>query len=506
MASKIQPKGRGKGTGSIIKKKKYFYFRTRENGEEKYTLLRDEAGNPITEKEKAKIAAAKLQPVLAVRSQEDMVHYISKIRGLEKQNTVPLDTVWDEYLAQPGRPDSGKKTLHNYNTIWRMFHKWLGEHHPDIEYLSQVDDEIVKGFFHCLESTGVSDYAIRGQGGATQKLDLSGEEGSLVRKKAVRKTRDPRPVSGCTFNRYRQALHLIFKVLLPVLGTGYNPIEQIANKTRDSVSREEFTEEQVEAIFNGFDTGFFYETTVEKMCKGRKRERVTKKLEFKPMNAEQLKVLLYLCCYTGCRGQDGCLMTWSNIDMKKSVIIYMPHKTARKSGKYATIPLHPSLKKALEAAEGWRDTNAEGEDYIIPAIARRYQRSPLGIQRDVMKVIRCATGLATTGAYSGKGVVAPNKYSLHSFRHTFVSFCANAGVSLDIVADVVGHSSPVMTKHYAHFSNEARKAILEALPNQDSPDQSTADDGQSLQEQLDKMSPEEMKKKLFELMSKQEHG
>ena len=276
-------------------------------------MLRDEAGNPITDKETAKKAAAKIQPVLDVKTQEDMAHYISKIRSLDTKRVIPLDDVWDEYLAQPGRPDSGHKTLQNYQTIWRMFRKWLGEHCPDIKFLSQVDDVIVKKFFHCLETTGVSDYAVKGQGGSNSKTS-SNTEGNGSRQKADKKnSREPRPVSGRTYNGYRQALNLIFKVLLPVLGTGHNPVEQIANKVKDSVSREEFTEEQVEAIFNGFDTGFFYETTVEKLCKGRKRERVTKRLEFKPMNAEQLKVLLYLCCYTGCRGQDGCLMTWSNI-------------------------------------------------------------------------------------------------------------------------------------------------------------------------------------------------
>ncbi|MBR6056646.1 MAG: site-specific integrase [Victivallales bacterium] len=502
MARKNQPKGRGKGTGSIAKRRSHYYFRTRENGEEKFTLLRDEEGNPITDKEIAKKAATKIQPVLGVKTQEDMAHYISKIRGLETKQAIPLATVWDEYLAQPGRPDSGQETLRKYNTVWRMFYKWLGEHYPDIKFLSQVNEEIIKGFFHSLETTGVSDTAVKGQFGSKPKKEPSkSTTGTLP----LTKKRKPRPVSGRTYNGYKQALKLIFKVLLPLLGTDHNPVEQINNKVKDSVSREEFTEEQVEAIFNGFDTGFFYETTVEKLCKGRKRERVTKRLEFKPMNAEQLKVLLYLCCYTGCRGQDGCLMKWSNIDMKKSVIIYMPRKTARKSGKYATIPLHPSLKKALEEANGWRDTNAEGEDYIIPAIARRYQYNPGGIQKDVMKVIRCATGLATTGAYRGKGVVAPNKYSLHSFRHTFVSFCANAGVSLDIVADVVGHSSPVMTKHYAHFSDEARKAILGALPSQET-SSSSANEAEclSLQEKIDRMSPEEMRKKLLDLMSGRE--
>ena len=91
------------------------------------------------------------------------------------------------------------------------------------------------------------------------------------------------------------------------------------------------------------------------------------------------------------------------------------------------------------------------EDYVLPAVARRYRQNPSGVQKDVMKIIRCATGLQTTknkeNTY-GKRKLSANAYSLHSFRHTFVSFCANAGVPLAIVAEIVGHGNPAMTKHY----------------------------------------------------------
>lgn len=229
----------------------------------------------------------------------------------------------------------------------------------------------------------------------------------------------------------------------------------------------EFTEEQVQAIFQGFDTGFFYETEVTRLAKGRKHKRIKTTLEYKPMHAEQLRVMLYLCCYTGCRGQDACLMRWSHIDLKRNLIIYTPRKTARQTGKTVSLPLHADLRKALEKAKEWCNTNKANQDYILPAIAARYQYNPSGIQKDVMKVIRCATDLETkTDKTSGNRKLKANLYSLHSFRHTFVSFCANAGVSLDIVAEVVGHGSPAMTKHYAHISNEAKQAIIDALPSQ----------------------------------------
>ena len=82
-----------------------------------------------------------------------------------------------------------------------------------------------------------------------------------------------------------------------------------------------------------------------------------------------------------------------------------------------------------------------------------------------MKIIRCATGLETTGKKSvGQRIKNPNLYSLHSFRHTFVSFCANAGVPLDVVASIVGHGSTAMTRHYAHISDAAKSKAIDALP------------------------------------------
>jgi integrase len=49
------------------------------------------------------------------------------------------------------------------------------------------------------------------------------------------------------------------------------------------------------------------------------------------------------------------------------------------------------------------------------------------------------------------------KYSPHSFRHFYVSYCAHLGFTLDEVARFVGHTSAAMTKHYRHFFRDAEK-------------------------------------------------
>ena len=133
-------------------------------------------------------------------------------------------------------------------------------------------------------------------------------------------------------------------------------------------------------------------------------------------------------------------------------------------------------------------------DYIIPQVAHRYQSNPSGIQKDVMKIIRCATGLETTGKKrTAHRVRNPNRYSLHSFRHTFVSFCANAGVPLDVVASIVGHGSTAMTRHYAHISDEAKGKAIGALPVLESAQEEVHDpDRELLLKQLSGLSTEEL--------------
>ena len=119
------------------------------------------------------------------------------------------------------------------------------------------------------------------------------------------------------------------------------------------------------------------------------------------------------------------------------------------------------------------------------------------------KVIQCATSLATNTQDSGK---KSSRTCIHCIRSApSWSFCANAGVSLDIVAEVVGHGSPAMTRHYAHISSHAKQAIINALPTQaqgagsinEKQDADREDDErQELLKVLDRLSPEEVKSML----------
>ncbi len=421
-------RNREKGTGTIEKKRNRFYLKMRIGGKTRTTLLLGQDDKPVTTRKDAEKAAALLRPVLRARQKEEIALHVASARKLRKESNLSVEQIWETYLAQYRRPDSSEGTLKSYRKSLKHFTDWLAVEHPEIRKAGEITEEIAGEYFNDVWSR--------------------------------------KHVTGKTFNIYRQALQLIFKHIQDAAGLENNPFAMIERKAVQMESRLPFTEEQIKAIFEGFDKGFYYQTQLTQLGPGRKHIRVNKTLQFKPMYQDEMFVLLNLCCWTGCRGQDGCLMKWENVDMEHGFIHYIPRKTARQTNsREVSLPLHAALYDALVQAETFRSRNQAGEDFILPSVAARFQRNPGGVQEDVRKIIHCATGCAASASKRGEHRVhRANLYSLHSFRHTFVSFCANAGVPLDVVASIVGHGSTAMTRHYAHISDEAKNKAIGALP------------------------------------------
>ncbi len=421
-------KSRSKGEGTIYKEGSKFYFKVRIDGKAKTSLLRNDDNTPCKTMTEATKSADGLKAILFATTKEEIATHIASAKKIIKEkNSILLSDIWQKYLDNPNRPESGQSTLKGHKSSLDIFVEWIRKNKKGITKVSQLDADMIKDFFTYRLSTGIANR---------------------------------------TYNATLVSLRLIFKYILNESGLEYNFFNDIKKRTIETESREEFTQEQVIAIFKGFETGFFYETTFEQLTKGRERKRFTKTLEYKPLYKDEMETLLNLCCWTGCRGQDGCLMEWHNINFKSNTISYKPRKTAKKTGgKVVTLPIHPQLKEALIKAMSWRD-NDINNDYILPNVAGRYMRNASGIQKDVMKIIHIATGLETKKSNTyGRRKTQANRYSLHIFRHSFVSFCANAGVPLAIVAEIVGHGSPAMTNHYSHISNNAKQQAINSLPS-----------------------------------------
>lgn len=240
-----------------------------------------------------------------------------------------------------------------------------------------------------------------------------------------------------SWNVRLKTCRLVFKTVLP---RGMeNPCDGIKLKHEESESKSEFTEEQVKAIFRAVD----HDYPLSIPCR------------------EDMKMLFRVAAYTGMRLKDCCLLKWTAI--KKGLISVIPFKTASHRNT-ATIPIHPDLLAMLSEGRG-------GErGYVMPELADRYNHNPSGVDKTACRVIAWAlekehSYYKMNGKKYPKVPEVQSGYGFHSFRHSFVSFCANAGVPVDIVKDIVGHSNTAITRIYTHISAETRAQVINALPS-----------------------------------------
>ncbi len=450
-------KSREKGTGSVIKNRGKYYLRTKINGKVLTQLIRNEQGEAVTKFDEATQIANGLKSVLSIKNREQLVAEVAIARRLKSQATLPLRDIWTAYLEVPNRPDSGANTLKGYQVILSYFLKWIGKAYPEVAQAGQVNPEMAQNYFADLNASGVS---------------------------------------GRTFNSYRQCLTMIFKYIQKRAGLSENPFAEIPRRNLETINRKEFSQEQVEQIFRCFDEGFWYDCEMIF-----KKKKTVCRREYVPLHKEQMRVLLALACWTGCRGEDAAMMTWGCVDFKNNTISYAPNKTFRRTNKkIPPLPIHPTLRSFLEEANRLSNMNNNPDAYILPDVAKRFLKNPTGIRKDVQKMIHIATGLEVTNdGVKARRKLAASVYSLHSFRHTFVSFCANNGVPLAVVAEIVGHGNPSMTKNYTHISMQARKEAIASLPTVQSAhptEDREADEKVKILDALTKMPLESLKKML----------
>lgn len=243
-----------------------------------------------------------------------------------------------------------------------------------------------------------------------------------------------RDLSTRSYNAYRGMVRPVFAHAWRALGMDADPMVDIAQRRAVTQSRRDFTAQQVEAVLRYLDAPTGYS----------------------PEHLEQYRIVILLGMFAGARLGDACLMAWDYIDLDAREITYQPHKTAETSGIIVTLPIHPTLLNALVAA---KKTARNG--FVCPDAAERYRYNKQGVSKTIQRIIHDATGLEVTADKAEGRARAAAMYGMHSFKHTFVSFCTEAGVSPWVVSYLAGHTSPSMSEHYYHASDEAkRRAVL----------------------------------------------
>ena len=135
-----------------------------------------------------------------------------------------------------------------------------------------------------------------------------------------------------------------------------------------------------------------------------------------------------------------------------------------KTGKEVTIPMAPELYTALTEARKWRT-----DQYVTPKTAARYNKTNAEgknvgnnlVNLDVLRVIRWI-GLEPSVDVPGRKKKM-TVYGFHSLRHSFASFCAEAGVPKAVLLSILGTDSEIADKYYTHVGDESQRKAVEAI-------------------------------------------
>ena len=327
------------------------------------------------------------------------------------ERRLPLADVWLEYVKSPNRNEIAPATLNSKRLIWMHFAKWMEQNYLPVDDLAGITSDAICEYLACLR-TGVS---------------------------------------ASTYNGRICILREIFHTLADKAGLESDPWAGVRLRPEDSHSRRELTLDEIKRLL----------------------------VEAKKVGAEW-HTLFLIGIYTGLRLGDCCKLDWSNINLGAGIIQLIPSKTRRHAhGRPVTIPIHQILGQAilgLSAASDGGNTPLGTQPTItqtlpitrlvgpvLPCVAAMYNQARYKVSHVIERIFKAAN-IVTSVRIEGRRNLTPDA-TFHSFRHTFVSMAANAGIPLHIVQSIVGHESTAMTRHYYHENVDALRSAVNAIPS-----------------------------------------
>ncbi len=150
-----------------------------------------------------------------------------------------------------------------------------------------------------------------------------------------------------------------------------------------------------------------------------------------------LENVILVAALTGLRRGEIVNLRWSDVDLKKKVLIVQSHEKFRaKSGKRRIVPLSKYVLSVLEGLAGEEKT--EEYEYVFAVGGQKI--SERWLTRKFKRYVR-RLGLN-------------NKLHFHSLRHSFATWLMQDGASIYEVQKLLGHSSIRTTEIYSHLASE----------------------------------------------------
>ena len=236
------------------------------------------------------------------------------------------------------------------------------------------------------------------------------------------KSLDDLGMAGATYNTKLSLLKGIFEKLGTEAGVLTNPFNGIPFHETNTMHRQPFTQKELNAILAHCDD------------------------LIRPV------VLTAMC--TAMRRGDCAMLKWESVDLENGFISVKTSKT----GELAEIPLFPLLRAELEKLP-------RKSIYVFPDVAKMYKANLMGLTWRFKKALTAA-GIEGTQVKRDDAMQKASVKDFHSLRTTWITMALTAGVPMELVRRVTGHSTvDVVLKHYFRPGREAFRTALEtAMP------------------------------------------
>ena len=151
----------------------------------------------------------------------------------------------------------------------------------------------------------------------------------------------------------------------------------------------------------------------------------------------RLYALALMAMKTGARRGELLALTWRDVDLEQGVA--MLGKT--KNGDRRTLVLLPDVVEALQPFR-----SSDPSRYVFGSVRSKYQ-----------------TPAVTDSAWRDAVERAKiRNFKFHDLRHCCASYMAQAGVPLNVIAEVLGHRKLDMTRRYSHLTTQTKAQAMRA--------------------------------------------
>ncbi|MEN8254987.1 MAG: tyrosine-type recombinase/integrase [Verrucomicrobiota bacterium] len=329
---------------------------------------------------------------------------------LSQNPPLSIEEAWDTYLGSHERPDSGERTLLDYESHWKQFAKWILAKHSESTTIRAITPTIA------------SEYASH-----------------LTKEK----------LSPNTFNKRINFLKLICTVLATPAQIETNPFEKIKSRKLKTTSKRELTQHELKTVLNTADGNLkilFYIGTFTGLRLGdcatlkwgevdmdklliRRVPNKTRSRTPKPMTIGIPRPLFELLNIAPINKRKGFVLPDFAKEYQRDISTLC--KITQKHFTDCDIQTHKEGTGKTEQYEAALKAWVKG---------KKKGKKPT-YTRAIVEV------------------------GFHSLRHTFVSLHATLGTPQAVIMAIVGHGNPAMTHHYTHIGEDTARKAAGVLPD-----------------------------------------